>query len=271
MSQPPLPALYRTRVDHTRHQPFRHSFSYRVFSVLLDIDALDRLPTRLLRYNRPGVLSFRDSDHGDGSGAPLRGWVEAQLAAGGLAHGGAHIRLLCFPRLWGYTFNPLAIYYCYDAAGALVATLHQVSNTFGERHSYLLPAGSDTPVRQACAKAFHVSPFFPVSGGYRFTLLPPGERLDVAIRYLDAAGTDLLFARQHGTRAPLSDRALAGALLAHPLMTLKVMAGIHWEALKLWRKGARYHRKPAPPLAPVTLPASMSGIGEDRRVAAHGR
>lgn len=266
-------ALYIGRVFHARFRPMRHKFSYRVFSLLLDLDVLPELDRRLrlFAWNRPGVLSFHNRDHGDGSGRPLRGWVTEQLEAAGLGHAAHSIRLFCFPRLWGYVFNPLAIYYCHDSEGRLAATIQQVSNTFGERHSYVLPvaennAGART-VRQASAKRFHVSPFFPVEGGYRFRMTAPGERLTTIIRYQDPTGADLLLASHVARRAPLTDARLALAIALNPLMTLKVTVGIHWEAARLWLKGALYHRKPAPPVEPATIPRKVSPAAEE---LAHG-
>jgi DUF1365 family protein len=257
---PTTSGLYTGLVTHTRLTPFRHHFRYRVFSLVLDVDEIGALARRLrlLSHNAPGLLSFHDRDHGDGSGMPVRQWVDAQLAAAGYETGG-RIRLLCFPRLLGFVFNPLAMYFCEDRAGRLMAILHQVSNTFGERHSYLLPvAPGDGLVSQTCGKGFHVSPFFPVEGGYRFRIAPPAERFAVHIRYAGSDGGDRMVASHIASRTELTDGAVLRAVLRHPLMTLKVVAGIHWEALKLWWRGATFHRKPAPPLAPVTAAAHLS-------------
>jgi uncharacterized protein len=248
-------ALYRCMVTHSRVRPFRHHFRYGVFSVLLDLDRLDEGP---LAHNRLSWLSFLDRDHGDGNGHP-GDWVRGQLAAAGYDPQG-RIRLLCFPRLWGFAFNPLAIYFCEDRTGRLQAILHQVSNTFGERHSYLLPVTGDGAIQQGCAKAFHVSPFFPIEGGYRFRMGVPGDSLSILIRYQDAGGQDQMIAAQTGTRRPFTRWELAKAVCAYPLMTLKVVAGIHWEALKLWRKGATFHKKPPPPAQPVSLGAGPTNI-----------
>lgn len=243
-------ALYLCRVFHARLRPFRHRFAYRVYSLLLDLDGLDRLPWPLT-HNRPGLLSIQDRDHGRRDGTPLRPWVEAMLAAHGVTLAGGAIRLLCFPRMLGYAFNPLSIYFCHGPDNGLRAILCEVKNTFGDQHCYVLPtpdgqqAGGDALL--AHDKEFHVSPFFAIDGAYRFRLCVPGERLAVDIRYGDADG-DLLVATQTGRRRPLTTRSLWSAIARHPLVTLKVIAGIHWEALRLWRKGARFHRRPEPPV-----------------------
>ncbi len=251
----PGSTLYVGHVSHARLKPFRHSFRYRIFSLLVD---LDRLPTSgIFSHNRFNILSFHDADHGDGDGRPAKAWVFDQLQQAGFVPDALWtIKLLCFPRLWGFAFNPLAIYYCCDARGACVATIQQVSNTFGERHSYILSHVTE-PGHGAARKVFHVSPFMPVAGSYRFRLPEPAEKLAVMIKYLDSDGAAQLIATQSGTAQAATTPALLRAVLGHPLMTLKVVAAIHWQALKLWRKGATFYRKPAPPAQPVSLSSNL--------------
>ena len=249
--------LYVGRVAHSRLAPKRHSFGYRVFSLYADLDALPALGRRLrlFSHNRPNMVSFWDRDHGDGSGAPLCDWVAGRLADAGLAADG-RVSLLCFPRLFGYAFNPLAVYYCRDRHDALAAVVYQVTNTFGERHSYVLPVdGEDGAIRQACDKAFYVSPFFEVAGGYAFRLNDPADRLSMVIRY-GQDGRDLFVASHTGARVPVTDRRLAGLMVSHPLMTLKVIGGIHWQAFRLWRKGVPLVKKP-PPVAPTAVSSKL--------------
>lgn len=241
-------ALYLGRVMHSRLRPFRHRFDYRVYSLLVDLDGLDRLPWPL-RHNRFGLLSIDDRDHGRRDGSPLRPWVEEELARHGIRLDGGTVRMLCFPRVLGYAFNPLTIYFCHGADGRLAALLYEVKNTFGDQHVYVCPADGDAsgPVTHAQAKEFHVSPFIGMDGEYRFRLRVPDERLSILIRQTDPGG-DLLLATYTGQRAPLTRGALLGAFLTHPLLTLKVIGAIHWEALRLWRKGAVFHRRPDPPV-----------------------
>lgn len=236
-------AIYDGVVAHKRLRPRRHRLSYRVFSLLLDLDELPALSLRLLKINRPGLMSFREADHGDGG--KLRPWVEARLAEAGLAADGP-IRILCYPRMLGYVFNPLTAYFCHRADGTLAAIIYEVHNTHGERHAYVLPGGEGV-VRHSCDKRFFVSPFMPMDCVYNFTISPPGETVSVGILERDGEGT-LLTASFAGTRAPLTDGALARALLAHPLMTLKVTVAIHWEAIRLLLKGLRVypHRRQRP-------------------------
>lgn len=247
--------LYRGTVLHRRLHPVRHRLSYRVFSLLLDLDELPDLGRRLrlFAHNRAAPVSFHDRDHGPGDGRPLKPWVEEQLAAAGIDAGGP-VRVLAFPRLWGFVFNPLTVYFCHRPDGTLAALLYEVNNTFGQRHSYLIPAaaGEDGVVRQSCGKGFYVSPFMDMDTRYHFRIRPPAERLSIGIHQTGAAG-DLLHASLTAERVPLTDRALVAAVLRHPLMTLKVVAGIHWEALRLWRKGLRLRPRPPAPPAPVTI------------------
>lgn len=254
----PDASLYWCRVMHERRLPFRHRFSYRVFSLLVDIDRLPRFAanSRLLRHNRFGLVSIHDRDHGPRDGSPLRPWVEAALARAGLQEAGACIRLFCFPRLFGYVFNPLSIYFCHDAAGRLRAILYEVKNTFGDQHGYLIevPDRSDAGpvIKQSIAKRFHVSPFLPLEGGYDFRILPPAEKIGIVIRQYGPGGGLQLVATQTGRHEACTDHSLLKAVIRHPLMTVKVMAGIHWEAWQLWRKGAAFFRWSPPPAEAVT-------------------
>ena len=263
-------AVYFGEVMHRRLGAVRHRFTYRVFSILVDLDRLEALGRRLtlFSYNRGNVFSFQDRDHGARYGTPLRPWVERHLAAAGLDQVlGGRIRLLCFPRLWGYVFNPLSVFFCEAPDGRLAAILYEVSNTFGERHCYLEPVrpSAGGVIEQACAKRFYVSPFIELEGDYRFRVQPPDERLMIAIRQRARDG-QTLHAILSGRAAPFDDRTLLRALLAYPLMTFKIMAAIHWEALKLWRKGAKFQTRPVPPPTEITygpglIPASDAMTG----------
>lgn len=246
-------ALFAGTVAHARHRPRRHRLRYRVFALLLDLDEVPALAarSRLFAHNRWAPISFHDCDHGDGTKGGLRAWVEGQLWAAGRWRDDLRIELLCYPRLLGYVFNPLSVYLCRTPDGQLHAILYEVSNTFGERHTYVIAeplqngAAPGEAARHECAKQFYVSPFLPLDCRYRFHVEAGGDQLLLRIDQDDPAGP-LLTASFAARRAELSDRALLGALLRHPLMTLKVMAAIHWEALLLWRKGLRiYRHRPA--------------------------
>jgi hypothetical protein len=260
--------LYAGTVTHRRVRPRPHRLRYRVFWMLLDLDEIDRLPRRLrlFSHNRFNAVSFFDADHGDGSGRPLREQVEGHLRAAGLATDGGAIRLFCMPRVFGYGFNPLSVYFCYQRDGSLAALLYEVHNTFRERHSYLIPVDRDAGVTgatgvagapgavidQHCRKGFYVSPFMDMDMNYTFRVAVPDQRVMVAIRAADNDGL-LLAAALTGERVALTDLALLHALATHPLLTLKVIGAIHWHALRMVLKGFRLRPRPRPPADPVTV------------------
>lgn len=254
-------ALFWGEVLHQRLRPLRHRLRYRVFWMLIDLDELPALAKSLrwFSHNRFNLFSVHDRDHGWGNGQALRSWVEQRLAESGVEFNGGSIRLLCFPRVLGYGFNPLSVYFCYCRDGLLKALLYEVNNTFGERHCYLIPVVEPPSpyVHQHCDKRLYVSPFSSVEGGYRFHVLPPERRVAVAINQHDDDGP-LLNAWLRAERRPLNDRMLLASFVRFPFLTLKVIGGIHWEALKLWRKGLRLIQRPAPPAAEIS-------VGDGRR------
>lgn len=262
--------LYFGHVIHRRLRPRVHHLRYRVFSLYADLDELPMLARTLplFSYNRFNVFSFHDEDFGDGSGAPLRAWVERQLEAAGIALAGGHIGLLCYPRLFGYAFNPLSVFFCYAADGTLRAILYEVHNTFKQKHTYLIPVtpAAGQMVRQRCEKELYVSPFIPMAGTYEFRVRPAGETVLIAITESDPQGP-LLHALFAGERRALTTGRLLATLFTHPLMTLKVIAGIHWEGMQLWLKRIPLITRPAPPAAAVSVVA----IGSAPAAAAEGR
>jgi DUF1365 family protein len=247
-------SLYVGEVMHARLKPVAHRFVYKVFSLLVDLDRLDEADAAspLFSVGRFNLASFREGDHGSGDGAPLGDQARRLLARAGVDLDGGRILLLCYPRILGYVFNPLATYWCYDAAGALKAVIYEVTNTFHERHAYVAPVAEGelgpAGLRQSRDKLHYVSPFIEMAMTYAFRLRPPGDSVRLRILTSDAEGP-VLSATFAGERRPLTSRALLRLCAAMPLMTLKVFGGIHWEAAKLWFKGARLVRYPAPPAA----------------------
>lgn len=246
-----IACLYVGPVMHARLKPFGHRFSYKVASFLVDIDRLDELPklSWLVSHNRRNLFSIFDRDLGAADGSSLRGHVDWLLAQAGM-EAPARVLLLTYPRIAGYVFNPISVYYAYGGKDNLTAVIYEVRNTFGDRHTYVAPVGPSElgpeGLKQEREKLFHVSPFLELGLTYRFRLRPPGDTLALRILETDAKGP-VLAATFHGTRKPLTTATLTALFLKLPFLTLKIVGAIHYEALKLWLKGARYFPRPAPP------------------------
>lgn len=247
--------LYPGIVTHGRLKPRPHRLRYRIFMLLIDLDEIETLGRRLrlFRTERFALTSFAQKDHLAGTG-DLKAEVARHLTEAGI-EGGGPVRLLCMPRILGGVFNPLSVFFCHRADGALSAVLYEVNNTFGDRHSYLIPVEGPGVIRQGIDKGFYVSPFMDMDLAYGFRITPPGERVAVAVDVSDAEGP-VLNAAFAGERVELTDRAIWRAWATHPLMTLGVMAAIHWEALKIWLKGERLRPRPKAPTRPVTVGAA---------------
>ena len=249
--------LYVGEVMHRRSRPKAYEFVYRVFNIVVDIDRLrdDAVGRRLFSYNRFNLFSFYDRDHGARDGSTLRPWVEKHLAAAGLSHAAAHIRLLCMPRVLGYVFDPISIYYCSDLEGNLAAVLYEVKNTFGDQHGYLFPVerGQTAPQDHVADKIFHVSPLIAMNARYRIRTASPDDRLAVLIRESDEEG-EFLVATLTGERRDMTDAALLSRFFRIPFLTLKIMIAIHFEAIRLMLRGVKYTTRPEPPAKEVSLP-----------------
>jgi len=243
--------IYPGTVVHKRLSPRPHAFRYSVCALLLDVDEIDRLATdlKLFSRNRFNLVSFHDRDHGRGDGTPVDVHARGLLAAGGLDACGHSVRLLCYPRLIGYVFNPLSVYFCSRRDGTLGAVIYEVTNTFRERTSYIIPAmpAVNGTVSQACAKAMYVSPFASRAGCYSFRIRAPAADVMVAVNFRDQTGCPVLKTRFSGARQPLDDTALARLMARHPMMTLKVIGAIHFEAARLWAKRIPLVRHDAAP------------------------
>ena len=254
MTAKPEARLYVGRTSHIRTKPKVHRFSYGVFQILLDVDRLDQAFAGLkaIRQGRMGLFSFAERDHGARDGTPLRGWVEATLAEAGLAVEATRIRILCFPRVLGFVFNPISLFFVHGPDETLKAVIYEVNNTFGQTHAYVAPAQGEAVERHEADKVLYVSPFYRVEGGYRFTVRAPDDRLNLTILKQVDGETDFT-ATLTAQRQPLTDARLVTLFLAMPFMTLGVVAAIHWEALRLWFKGAVFGPRPAGPKAGVSL------------------
>ena len=240
---PEAAVLYFGEVMHARLKPMGHRFHYRVMSLLIDLDRLDEADrrSRLFAVNRAALYSFHEADHGERDGSSLRAHAQRCAARQGIDLTGGRVRLLCYPRLFGYTFNPLSVYFCHRADGTLALLIYEVRNTFGDIHAYVLPVKPDeisgAGIRQEQDKLFCVSPFVAMAMRYRFRISPPGEHLKLRILETDREGP-LLAATFFGRRSALTSKALLRSAVALPLLSFKIIVAIHWEALRLWLKGA---------------------------------
>ncbi len=257
--------LYTGTVMHRRIKPKAHTLRYRVFWTLFDLDELPALgkKLRLFSLERFNLFGFYNVDHGDGSSVPLRAQAERHLAAAGINLDGGAIKLLCMPRILGFVFNPISVYYCYHRDGDLAALIYEVHNTFGQRHSYLIPVDTapGEALEQRCLKSFYVSPFMDMEISYTFRIQKPDARVALTIQGADIDGP-VIVASLAGTRRALTDRALLKTFFLFPLLTLTVVAGIHWEALKLWIKGMRLRpRPPAPDVITIVRQPPRTSYG----------
>lgn len=260
--------LYFGEVMHARLKPIGHRFSYRVMSLLIDLDRLDQADRQspLFGVNRAALYSFHEADHGGRDGSSLRAHAQSCASAHGIDLSGGRVLLLCYPRLLGFVFNPLSVYFCHRADGEIALVIYEVRNTFGGIHSYVLPVRpgetNTAGIRQQQDKQFYVSPFVEMAARYHFRIQPPAETVRLRILETDHEGP-LLSATFSGRRRALTTSALLRAFVALPLVTLKIVAAIHWEALWLWLKGARLVPRPAAAVAK----ADALPVGEGNQYA----
>jgi uncharacterized protein len=249
-------ALYHGNVFHKRFRPREHALNYRVFWTYIDIDELDMLAKDniFFSHNKFNVFSFYDRDYLDRSGQSLRAQIEAALQLAGHQAQKWSICVLTMPRFLGYVFNPLSVWFCRDEHDELKAILYEVSNTFGERHSYLIAVSSphEAIIRQSCAKEFYVSPFIDMNMTYDFRVSPPSDIVMIDIATRDSEGL-LLSAILKGRKTSLTSRALFTCAWLYPYLTLKVIIAIHWEALFIWIKGAIFYKRPPQPDKAISI------------------
>ena len=237
--------IYSGFITHKRFKPKKHFFCYKIFSLLIDLSEIEELRKKIkfFSYNRFNILSFYNIDHGPRDGSCLIKWVKKTLEESKINIGSGKIKLLCFPRFFGYVFNPLSIFYCYDKQSKLKAILYEVKNTFNEQHTYVFRCKSSSNlILHKCNKKFYVSPFIEMKTFYNFRLLKPGKKLNVLIKQNDTNGL-LLIARQVGKRLDFTSKNLFFQFLKHPLMSAKVILAIHFEAFRLWIKGVKHVKR----------------------------
>tara|TARA_B100000900_G_scaffold317416_1_gene276445 strand:+ start:776 stop:1537 length:762 start_codon:yes stop_codon:yes gene_type:complete len=240
-----ISSIYNGTVIHKRFKPKKHFFKYSVFSLLIDLSELKELDKKIkfFSFNKFNLLSFYEKDHGHRDGSSLIGWIKKNLDENNINSKNVRIKLLCYPRIFGYVFNPLSVFFIYDTNEKLTSILYEVKNTFGEQHTYIFKVKDDASLfLHNCPKKFHVSPFIDMNCNYFFRILKPGEKMSVII---DQYQTDekILYASQDGKRADFTSRELLKSYLKHPFMTFKIISAIHYEAFKLWTKGIKFIKK----------------------------
>ncbi len=237
--------IYSGQVIHKRFKPKEHFFKYKVFSLFIDLAEINAISKNIpfFSYNKFNLISFFDKDHGDRDGSNLKDWVIKQLEKQNINVENIKIKILCYPRILGYVFNPLSIFFVYDNNNTIIAILYEVKNTFGEQHTYIFKIKNKKGIiENNCKKKFFVSPFMDLESKYYFKILYPKNKLSVVIDQRDNHGK-LLFASQDGIRSDLSTKNLIFSYLKHPLMTFKIISAIHFEALRLWSKGIKLVKK----------------------------
>ena len=229
--------IYTGKVIHKRFKPKEHYFKYNVFSLLIDLNELEEINKyiKFFSYNKFNIISFYDKDHGDRDGSSIKLWVKKNLKNIGIMTEDISIKLLCYPRIFGYVFNPLSTYFIYNKHSELISIFYEVKNTFGEQHTYIFKAQDEKTVQNKCKKKLYVSPFIEMDCEYHFKTLNPREQLSVVINQNDKDGK-LLFASQDGISKDFNNKNLILSYLTHPLMTFKIIGAIHYEAFKLWAK-----------------------------------
>ena len=236
--------IYNGTVIHKRFKPKIHFFKYKVFSLLIDLSELDNLDKKIgfFSYNKFNLISFFDKDHGDRDGSSVINWVKKNLKENDVNCENIRIKLLCYPRILGYVFNPLSIFYVYDKNDKLISLLYEVKNTFGEQHTYIFKIKENNLLKHNCEKKFHVSPFIEMNCSYFFRTLKPADKISIIIDQYQL-NEKILYASQDGKRTDFTTSELIKSYLKHPLMTFKVIAAIHFEAFKLWTKGIKFIQK----------------------------
>ena len=237
--------IYSGSVIHKRFKPKEHFFKYKVFSLFLDLSELNELDNKLnfFSLNKFNLISFYEVDHGNRDGSSLLDWVKNNLSNNNVSTVNIRVKLLCYPRILGYVFNPLSVFFVYDQNENLISILYEVKNTFGEQHTYFFKVENQNKlIQNNCSKKFHVSPFIEMNCNYFFKILNPAQKLSVIIDQYDQKGK-ILFASQDGERFDLTSKNLMKSYLKHPLMTFKIISAIHFEAFKLWIKGIKFIKK----------------------------
>ena len=236
--------IYNGKVIHKRFKPKENYFKYSVFSLLIDLSELKKIDQEISFFslNKFNLISFYEKDHGERDGSSLKEWVKKNLEQNRIETVNIKIKLLCYPRIFGYVFNPLSIFFVYNHNDKLISILYEVKNTFNEQHTYVFKVENDNLLQHNCEKKFHVSPFIEMNCNYFFRILKPSEKISVIIDQYQL-DEKILYASQNGIRTDVTSSQLIKSYLKHPLMTFKIISAIHFEAFKLWTKGIKFIKK----------------------------
>ena len=235
--------IYNGVVKHQRFKPIKHSLNYKTFSLLVDLDEIETLANNISIFslNKFNIFNFFNLDHGARDGSSIKDWVLKNIKKFNISNNITKIKLLCYPRIFGYVFNPLSIFYCYEN-NDLKAIFYEVKNTFNEQHTYIFKIKDNEKIEQKCKKKFYVSPFIDMETYYNFKLLNPKNKLSIFIKQTDGEET-VLTATQTGEKREFSFKQLLINFFKYPLMTIKIIVSIHYEAFFLWKKGAVFRKR----------------------------
>jgi len=235
--------IYNGVVLHTRFKPVKHHLRYKTFSLFIDLDEIENLDKNnpIFSINKFNIFSFYNKDHGQRDGKSLKSWILKNLKKFNIHKNVNKIKLLCYPRIFGYVFNPLSVFYCYNNE-SLEAIFYEVKNTFNEQHTYIFKTNGKKKIEQKCKKKFYVSPFMDMNTYYNFKIFSPDKKLFISINQTDKKGK-ILTATQTGERRELNLKQLVSNFFKYPLMTIKIISAIHFEAFLLWKKGAIYRSR----------------------------
>ena len=254
-------SIYNGSVIHKRFKPKKHFFKYKVFSLFLDLSELKELNNKLnfFSLNKFNLISFYEKDHGERDGSSILDWVKNNLRSNNVSTDNIKVKLLCYPRILGYVFNPLSVIYCFDG-GKLIAVLYEVKNTHNEQHTYCFAnkyLQNRSLYQHQCKKIFYVSPFIKMNCYYKFSLKQPSKKLSLLIEQFDEQDNKILLASQIGKKINFLGATIIISFIKNPLMTFRVIFGIHYQAFKILLKGGKYYSRNKKPTDSISFEGNL--------------
>ena len=254
-------SIFSNIVAHQRLKPFRHKFQYSLASLYINYNDLESLDKQInfFSYNKFNIFSFYESDHGYRDKRSLRKFVEDILFNNFIKYKKLELKILCFPRILGYVFNPLSVFFCFDNDN-LIAILYEVKNTSNEQHTYCF-ASKDSKIKPIykhhCKKIFYVSPFIEMNCYYKFSIKIPTNKLSFLIEQFNNKDEKILIASQYGKELTFTSATILKSFFQHPLMTFKVILGIHYQAMKIYFKGGKYYSRNKKPIDTISFEGQL--------------